>query len=52
MENDLSKLSVEQKREQLNFAYEWQRIDTVRKFIIEDNRDWKVKENFRFEFSK
>jgi hypothetical protein len=41
-ENDLSKMNIEQKREQLNFSYQWQRIDMVKKFIKEDNRDWKV----------
>jgi hypothetical protein len=39
-------MNIEQKRKQLNFSYQWQRIDMVKKFIKEDNRDWKVNQNF------
>jgi hypothetical protein len=37
-------MNIEQKREQLNLAFEWKRIDIVRNFIMKDQNDWKVNE--------
>ncbi|CAF3833359.1 unnamed protein product, partial [Rotaria sp. Silwood1] len=41
-ENDLSEMNIEQKREQLNLALEWQRIDIVKNFIMKDEKYWKT----------
>ncbi|CAF4200084.1 unnamed protein product, partial [Rotaria sordida] len=41
-ENDLSEMNIEQKREQLNLALEWQRIDIVKNFIMKNEKYWKV----------
>ncbi|CAF4619850.1 unnamed protein product [Rotaria sp. Silwood1] len=40
--NDSSKTTIEQKREQLYLALEWNRIDIVKNFIMKDDRDWKL----------
>jgi len=41
-ENDLSEKNKEQKREQLNLAFEWKRIDIIKNFIMTDEKDWQV----------
>ncbi|CAF1325866.1 unnamed protein product, partial [Rotaria sordida] len=41
-ENDLSERNIEQKREQLNLAFEWKRIDIMTNFIMKDEKDWKT----------
>ncbi|CAF0852590.1 unnamed protein product [Rotaria sordida] len=40
--NDSSKTTIEQKREQLYLALEWNRVDIVKNFIMKDDRDWKL----------
>ncbi|CAF2799267.1 unnamed protein product [Rotaria sp. Silwood2] len=40
--NDSSKTTIEQKREQLYLALEWNRTDIVKNFIMKDDRDWKL----------
>ncbi len=44
-ENDSSEINLEQKREQLNFAFEWKRIDIIKNFIMKNDSDWKVNES-------
>ncbi|CAF0806293.1 unnamed protein product [Adineta ricciae] len=41
-ENDSSNVNNEYRREQLNLAFEWKRIDIVKNFIMKDERDWKT----------
>ncbi|CAF1648386.1 unnamed protein product [Rotaria sp. Silwood1] len=40
-ENGSYKTKLEEKREQLNLAYEWKQIDIVKNSIMKDERDWK-----------
>jgi len=40
--NDSSEMNIEQKREQLNLAFEWKRIDIIKNFIMTDEKDWQV----------
>lgn len=35
-------MNIEQKRERLNLAFEWKRIDIVKNFIMKNDQDWKV----------
>ncbi|CAF1238508.1 unnamed protein product [Rotaria sordida] len=39
--NDSCKTKPEEKREQLNLAYEWKQIDIIKNSIMKDERDWK-----------
>jgi hypothetical protein len=41
-------MNIEQKREQINLAFEWKRIDIIKNFIMKDDRDWKVKDFYLF----
>ena len=41
--NDVSQMNIEQKRERLNLAFEWKRIDIVKNIIMKNDQDWKVK---------
>ena len=38
-------MNLEQKLEQLNFAFEWKRIDIIKNFIMKNDSDWKVNES-------
>jgi hypothetical protein len=38
--SDLSEMNIEQKREQLNLAFEWKRIDIVKNLIMKNEKDW------------
>jgi hypothetical protein len=40
--NDLSKNNMKKKQEQLHLAFEWNRVDIVKNFIMQNERDWKV----------
>ena len=42
-ENDLSEMNIDRKREQIDLAFEWKRIDLMRNLILNDDYDWKVK---------
>ncbi|CAF3704180.1 unnamed protein product, partial [Adineta steineri] len=39
--DDSFETNKEQKREQLNLAFEWKRIDIIKNFIMKDEKDWK-----------
>ena len=41
--SDLSKPNIEQKREQLHLALEWNRVDIAKNFIMRNDRDWEVR---------
>lgn len=43
IQNDLSEMTIDQKREQIHLAFEWKRIDLMKNFIMKDDYDWKVR---------
>jgi len=45
-------MNVEQKREQLNLAFEWNRVDIVKDIIMKDEQDWSVNRMFDLKMFK
>lgn len=35
-------MNINERHKLLNLAFEWKRLDIVKNFIVQDDRDWKV----------
>jgi hypothetical protein len=41
--SDSTKTNIQQKREQLHLALEWNRVDIAKNFIMQNDHDWEVR---------